>query len=471
MLKGELTNGTGPLRIYRVLGTAFLNSRDTLHPILAKSQCWCVDGESKFVLRIRPNSYYRIELSYSTAEDIEKVEEFKRVLAKVLQYEVTPCPFKRGFTVPLPEQIKTPIRKRPWRPKQRSQSLVAGLAQESGTTDEDTAAASDGSSARSTNNEHEIEADATAVDFEEMVGSYEPAPDSLKTPTRPKGLSAGRAITAPPHLSLHTTAPSNTLTAHLEPIQADAESPSLSSSVDSFHSFCSFHSPISPLPPSPPYSDPPSPSPSSSSDLGIHITRTRAHKREISEVTIKADSPGQWDMTQSPTRLESVAISPALPETPTLTNDAESQEDDQWREAITPSTSTELRRRPGPAQRRAHSPLLSPTNLYSPRSRMSGHHLTTAILQKTCSLLLGPPIQLVALMLNIAKKIANGVFQGATFGYGEAGQRIPCAWDYSDVDEAEREVWAEDDYGVSLRNSPAARNTRARDLGGSWEID
>ncbi|SLM41180.1 Inheritance of peroxisomes protein 1 [Lasallia pustulata] len=82
----EITIAAGPLRIYRVLGTtAFLNSGETLHTIFPKSQCWCVDGESKFVLRIRLNSYYRIELPFSTSEDIEKVEEFKGVLAKLLQ--------------------------------------------------------------------------------------------------------------------------------------------------------------------------------------------------------------------------------------------------------------------------------------------------------------------------------------------------------------------------------------------------
>ncbi|KAI4126197.1 MAG: hypothetical protein LQ347_005068, partial [Umbilicaria vellea] len=166
---------------------------------MAKSQCWCVDGESKFVLPMS-RSYYRIELPYSTSEDVEKVEEFKGVLAKVLKYELTPCPFARGFIVPLPEPPQTPIRYRPWQPKQRSQSLMVESTQNLATTDEDTAEASDGSSARSGDNEHEPEVIATTKGFEEMAGDYETALDNMKTPTRPKGLSAGRAITAPPHL-------------------------------------------------------------------------------------------------------------------------------------------------------------------------------------------------------------------------------------------------------------------------------
>lgn len=409
-------------------------------------------------------SYYRIELPYSTSEDFEKVAEFKGILAKVLQYELTPCPFARGFHVPLPEPPKTPIRYRPWQPKQRSQSLMVASTQDLASTNEDTAAASDVSSGRSNDNAHQPEVDAAAKEIEELVGDYETASDNMKTPTRPKGLSAGRAFTAPPHLSLHTVTLSSTLTAHLETIQAESETASLSSSFDSFHSFCSFHSPISSLPPSPPYSDPPSPSPRSSSDLSIKVTRTRAHHREVSDATIKPASPGPWDMRQSPDRLDTLAdTSPILPETPGLTNDAASQDDDQWRGPTTPTPSTNLRRR------RAPSPLPSPANLYSPRSRISRHHLTTAILQKTCFLLLGPPIQLVALMLNIAKKIANGALQGAPFGYDEAGQRIPCEWDYSDSGDAE--VWTEDDYGVSLRNSPAMKRVGQREMGGSWEID
>ena len=91
-----------------------------MRPILAKSQCWCVDGESKFVLKIGHDSYYRIELPNTGSEENEKVEDLKKVLAKVLQYEVTPCPFKRGFTVELPEKPATPLKKRPWKPRQRS---------------------------------------------------------------------------------------------------------------------------------------------------------------------------------------------------------------------------------------------------------------------------------------------------------------------------------------------------------------
>ncbi|KAI4124559.1 MAG: hypothetical protein LQ347_005692, partial [Umbilicaria vellea] len=66
-------------------------------------------------------------------------------------------------------------------------------------------------------------------------------------------------------------------------------------------------------------------------------------------------------------------------------------------------------------------------------------------------------------------RIANGALQGAPFGSGEAGQRIPCEWDYSGDGDAE--IWTEDDYGISLRNSPAMKRVGASEMGGSWEID
>jgi hypothetical protein len=101
----ERTMAAGQLEIYRVPGSvSFLHSGALLHAILPRSQCWCVDGVSKFALRVLPDTYYRIELPGETPEDLAKVEEMKETLAKVLFYEKTPCPFARTFTVELPEQ-------------------------------------------------------------------------------------------------------------------------------------------------------------------------------------------------------------------------------------------------------------------------------------------------------------------------------------------------------------------------------
>ncbi|KAJ5925389.1 hypothetical protein N7454_008028 [Penicillium verhagenii] len=114
----ERTVATAPLRLEKVHGlTVFLKCGDVVHAILKNSQCWCVDGVSKFVLRIRPLTYYRIEIPNETQEDKGLVEDLKIALPTVLRYEVTPCPFKREFTVELPEEAMAPRRKKAWRPK------------------------------------------------------------------------------------------------------------------------------------------------------------------------------------------------------------------------------------------------------------------------------------------------------------------------------------------------------------------
>lgn len=128
----ERTVATAPLRLEKVHGlTVFLKCGNVVHAILKNSQCWCVDGVSKFVLRIRPLTYYRIEIPFDSEDDKGLVEQLKAALPTVLRYEVTPCPFKRAFTVELPEEATAPRRKRAWQPKARKDSLVslAGSAQ------------------------------------------------------------------------------------------------------------------------------------------------------------------------------------------------------------------------------------------------------------------------------------------------------------------------------------------------------
>ncbi|KIW69471.1 hypothetical protein PV04_05347 [Phialophora macrospora] len=112
---------SGLIRIEKVRGSShFLKSADqkVIHTIMRNSQCWCVDGESKFVLRRGKFLYYRIELPTETDEDKQKVEEFKAALGKVLRFERTPCPFKRAFHVDLPDDAITPRRKGTWKRRQ-----------------------------------------------------------------------------------------------------------------------------------------------------------------------------------------------------------------------------------------------------------------------------------------------------------------------------------------------------------------
>ncbi|KAL8895494.1 MAG: hypothetical protein Q9192_003601 [Flavoplaca navasiana] len=492
----ERTIAAGPLRIYRVLGSvAFLKSGATLKPILAKSQCWCVDGEAKFVLPVGPHTFYRIELPNATAEDRAKVADFKRMLATVLQFELTPCPFRRGFTIHLPEKPKTPVRKIPWKPRersslestiQRSQKIewqhqlwgkAATLADRPSTVDmptegeeeyrdDDTESVPE-DSAESYRSSHDSEATDDSDSTPRYLSSQQrESVDPFKTPTRPRTLKTGRAITAPPQLSLRTTPPSDTTEEHVQKLDILDNTDSLSSSAESFHSF---HSPISPLPPSPEFLGRPTLSSSEVLD-GIAVPKTRNHKRDDSELTVTANSDDVWHSSGSVT-LDQVGdpTSPKSPHTPPPLSDTTSQSEETSPEIITPSP-LELRPRLRKSRRRrSHSPLPSPANVYSPSSRLTGHHLTTAILQKTCSMLLGPPVSLVALMLNIASRIMNGTYDGFPLGYASPSQKIPCSWDFSDADQATDD---EDDYGVALHKLPSTRSSsNSKDLGGSWEID
>lgn len=480
---------------------AFLSSGNTLRPILAKSQCWCVDGESKFVIPIGDYSYYRIELPNKHPEDNDAIEAFKRVLEQILKYEKTPCPFKRGFTVELPEPPETPVRLRPWRPRERPQTQpgsprrkpsdhVMKAMDSSDFEDLESLETSSNGTVTGASRHIKIEphyADDVGADIinDNITADYvrEPGVDMRKSTrashqhagvseiisTAPKN-EAGRSITAPAHLVFHTN-PSSESTDNIPvptklPSKLENESASLPSSVDSFHSF---HSPISPLPPSPPYSNPSSPSPKLESECGFVVPRTRAHRYDESETTVSSAASEVWDLSKD----EGISNdTPTLPKTPTLVSDDASQSEDTWPDVETPSPLTQLRQRRSRSRRSTQSPLPSPVNIYSPSYQLSGHHLSTAILQKTCSILLGPPVQLVALMLNIASKIAKGTFRGAAYGYSESGQRIPCSWNFSDSEDDAEPSWEEDDYGVSLSSgSKGTRQEPKAEIGGTWEID
>jgi Inheritance of peroxisomes protein 1 len=108
---------SGSLIIEKIRGsTNFLKSgTKPLHPLMRNSQCWCVDGEATLVMRVGAFKYYRIELPYATEEEKAEVQQLKDVLTKILRFEATPCPFKRGFHVDLPESATTPRKKGTWK--------------------------------------------------------------------------------------------------------------------------------------------------------------------------------------------------------------------------------------------------------------------------------------------------------------------------------------------------------------------
>ncbi|KAI9150175.1 hypothetical protein HJFPF1_09930 [Paramyrothecium foliicola] len=124
----ERTIAVGPFRIYRApASVAFLSCGSALQPILPKSQSWCLDeANSRFVLQIRRPNYWRLELSVDDPENQQLAQNLRGVLDTILQFEKTPCPFKRTFTVLLPEPPQEPVKKKPWKPVRRSLPDMGG---------------------------------------------------------------------------------------------------------------------------------------------------------------------------------------------------------------------------------------------------------------------------------------------------------------------------------------------------------
>ncbi|KAI9845409.1 MAG: hypothetical protein M1837_004887 [Sclerophora amabilis] len=469
----ERTLASGPFRIHRAHGVAFLYAGQITHPILAKSQCWCVDGETKFALRIRDNSYYRIELPNEAEEDRRCAESFKEVLTGVLQYEKTACPFKRGFTVDLPEPPKTPIKKKPWKAPERPTSQDPKQDEEVSSTNMHAKAHPNYSNKNGVDG-----SDGDAIDDMDATPTREvswetkgTSVDAAKTPTRRNPLAGTRSVTEPP-LTIQTIYRSAAPGFPNSLDDTPTGSPSRSSSVDSFHSF---HSPISPLLPSSPSSNASSPTLSSETlqtDLGL--PQPRSHRREISELTITPEKSMIHDAS-TPTYFGEERSS-SLPSTPpTLMSDTDDHNEPECSEIITPpQQTTGLRKQRGPTHRRSLSPLPPAANLVFPSSRSQGHHLTTAIIQRTCSVMIGTPLHIISLMLNMAQRIRGGRLDGIFFGYGEGGERIPCQWDSSDSEDPvdkDDDDWGEDDYGISLRGIRRRRGVLREESGGSWEID
>ncbi|MCJ1351709.1 MAG: hypothetical protein MMC33_001693 [Icmadophila ericetorum] len=110
----------GRIEIYvSATGTTHLEcAKKLITTLFPKSQCWCVDGDTIFVVAKGRDSYYRIELPNLSEQDRLKAAELKQVFTKVLQYELTPCPFRRPFEVELPETPKKILK--PWKPKNKT---------------------------------------------------------------------------------------------------------------------------------------------------------------------------------------------------------------------------------------------------------------------------------------------------------------------------------------------------------------
>lgn len=211
----ESTLAVGPMEIYRVPGSvSFLHSGALLHAILPRSQCWCVDGVSKFAFRVLPETYYRIELPGETAEDLELVEALKVTFKKVLFYERTPCPFARGFTVELPaEEVKVKkrnsVREGPakkWKLQKAYSWKPEGWEEDERKRQSTASESRPGSGNRSeASDSQEIEEEDEASDESKEEGQEEHRTAGI---TRPRPLESMRSVTAPSQMQAQSTTPS-----------------------------------------------------------------------------------------------------------------------------------------------------------------------------------------------------------------------------------------------------------------------
>lgn len=362
----ERTVAVGRLRLEIPTGLSpFLKCGTVVQAILKNSQCWCVDGKSTFVLRIRSLTYYRIELPNETPEDAELVENFKTALAKVLRYEVTPCPFQRGFSVPLPAEAHLPKKKRAWRPKHRRESAPAGS--ELGKSWPDTA--NEGENVQHNDMIDAYDGDTTDDSVSTTTTSVPPLDSTVSddipfndTPddAEPTLNAPKRSVTEPAH-SVHD------MLARFQPIpESDSED-----DTKSFHSLIPQESKS---PPSPSYLSPPtSPSDEHVPDLSLPYQRLHNHNRDISEATITPESLPTFQPTPNIDLIKPTFSTQELgepnPNPNGISSSSSSPEPDFSDAAATLTTGVDVQSSSPPTSDKRNSTLLEPRQTESFRNR------------------------------------------------------------------------------------------------------
>lgn len=426
------------------------------------------------MLQIRRPQYWRIELPLVDAEDARRAERLREVLAKVLQFERTECPFGRTFTVELPEIPQTPVRKRPWTPVRKPVVVLPptpvtpvefkkgarrNTAKDWHRVDAEDGLAIEGAVRPRTEEfeqEDEGEKTGTAANLE-SPGIEQPALPIMQRP----GFQSNRSFTAPPQLSILTASPSRTQRALVDRTASDQiESQSPTESQDSFHSIQSWHSPLTPLPPSPPVSSPRTPMTSAyphgtiiypGDPLGLlesdHTTTTNTPRTRTSSPAVDLASA----FPQSPRTYGEVDRSANASVTSEKeqgqSNEGSADSSDSSPAPVANSTATKALKCPRIRQhattsssvssgRRGLSPLPPAANLFTPhhpykssavaaQSKMTvARQIPMAVLSKTCEILLSPPSHLINIMLKVAARITNGE-------WWLTGESAHVQWDWS----------------------------------------
>ncbi|KAG8629163.1 hypothetical protein KVT40_003028 [Elsinoe batatas] len=475
----ERTVATGPLEIYRVPGSvSFLYSGALLHALLPRANCWCVDGNSTFILKVSINTYYRIELPGSTEEDLTRVEEFKVTLQKVLFYERTPCPFRKGFSAeppdtPSPTSRRTsrysvePVKKwkldgvwkpednEDWQPKYDRASVLSraeGMIQR-------------GESSTKVRRQRPFSMEDKEGTNVESEGEQE---EETPRPKRPMSFSEMRSITAPPKLTLVASPPSKTSSrassiseTHTDQIEEAQRDPESENEIEEKKR--EKHVPSDDNEPEEHEDehrdedeDETMRQDSNAESLRTVSAETTAQPEDMlfsnlrqaqKEALLDEHAPlsAVSQATESGIMSEDDAVESRIwggISTPSLCSDSE---DHSWGEVVTPPETLRIRktRKMNAAESLSRA---SSTSRLRRSSRESQTALTNGIVRKTCSIVLGPPAHLVSIMLKIAAKITNGAFSLTIKSPSDSPHTVPGSWYVGD----EEDDWDLDDYGFPV---------------------
>jgi hypothetical protein len=420
------------LTIYRVsnTGVSFLSlgTGKFLKHVLPRSQCWCVDEDSTFVLTGKDGAFYRLELQSTTPEDKSNVEEFKKILASLLRYEKTPCPFREGY-VELDEKPPTPSRKsfgplspaKKWRldgqwvPEDinlraefeaRLKARRTASASSNGPVLRRTSTTRDSPLRNAVFGKGEVQPDVTEQEPASAGASDIPAHPLKQHPiTR---LSADtRSFTVPiPTKSSAISTEEETMTTPVlltssPPHQKDSDAASTSSSRDSFYSFDSDQEP-----PEMEHS-----TPHNTHHLSItSISHTRSSSNTSS---LEPETPRASTFLHTLPKIASTSSS--------LSSDFSSAPDES--KFLEPEL--EAPKTPATVVRPSHS-----ARLY-PESEANSPIVSNEFIRRTCALLMAPPSHLVAIMWRVTEALMQGMPAGLS-------THVPGAWE-SEVESSEFE--------------------------------
>lgn len=459
----ERTVAFAPLRLQNVFGlTVFLKCGGVVHAILKNSQCWCVDGESTFVLRVRPLTYYRIELPQETENNEHYVVELKNTLPKILRYEITPCPFKRGFTVEIPQEAKVPKRKKAWRPKSRRESAPASstASQSSFEGNEDTR--------DSFSTKEHMDDNTTDISSFRSRGSANTTLETIQDNNESLGpTDFSEHLILPRRAVTETPQSFQTLLARFEnnPVSQDDPDMSFSSSPESFHSIEGSYK----FPEWSARSNSTSPSSVDHSELAPDEHHKAQNSTSIFKNVEYSDerepSDKTWDDNLSETPPSPAAHwadkpEPRLDIPPSTSTDknASTLSPPSPRERRLSTMSAEFRRRAKASTERELSPMPPPSTLC--RTDPSKKNDAKAIIHKTCTVVLVPSVQLLIILIHLAAQIVIGPALNPSVR--DANRRVECqAADSED---------AVDDFDLPLeRDCPSeSQNVKKPDV---WELD